>query len=169
FSQKVIQNYLSLFVTGNIIAFLPKRAFDDLFIIKPQKIGQSLDSVNITARSEFKVIIKKYFAEYQKNINTGNFVSASFLAGAICEAILYQFLRDKGVKKKFLERKMYGDLLEIVEIMDLKIMNFQEFKKLKKFRNLIHPKNALNNINKIDDLEKEIEVTFNQIIKNFGI
>ncbi len=169
FSQKEIQNYLSLFTKGNIIAFLPMSIFKKLDIIYPTKVGQSLTSVNITARSEFKEVIKRYFEEYRKNIKEKNYLSASFLVGSICEAMLYQFLRDNGVKKRFLDRKMYGELLEIIGMMNLDIMNIDDFKKVKNFRNLIHPKNALKNIDNISNLEKEIEPTFNKIIKNFGI
>jgi len=167
FSQKEVQDYLSLFVKGNIIAFLPKSAFNDLDIILPTKIGQNLDAVNITANSEFKEIIKKYLEEYRKNLQQSNFLSASFLVWSICEAILYQFLLDKGVKKQYLENKMLGQLLEIVGITNLDIMNLEDFKTIKDFRNLIHPKNSLKNINKFYSLEREIEPTFNRIIKNF--
>jgi len=169
FLQKEIQNYLSLFTKGNIITFLPRTAFNELKVISPTKINQNLDSVNIFVNSEFKEIIKVYFNEYQKNLEQGNYLSASFLVGSISEAILHQFLLDKGVKKKFLKNKMFGQLLEIIGIMNLEIMNLEDFKKIKKFRNLIHPNNALKNIDKMHDWEKEIEPTFNRIIKNFGI
>ena len=47
--------------------------------------------------------------------------------------------------------------------------NLEDFKKIKGFRNFIHPEKALENIDRISDLEKEIEPTFNKIIKNYGI
>lgn len=169
FEQIPIQEYLSLFSRGNIISFLPKTAFEELEIIAPQKINENFLCVNIGTNSEFKEVIQQYFSEYQSNIKSGNYLSASFLVGGICEAILYQYLIDKGVKKKLLERKMYGELLEIIQIMDLKIPNFDDFVKIKKFRNLIHPKNAMSNIDNIGSLEKEVESTFNRIIKSFGI
>lgn len=169
FSQKEIQNYLFLFTKGNIIIIIPMEIFKKLDIIYPTKVGQGLTSVNITARSEFKEIIKKYLSEYRKNIKQENYLSASFLVGSICEAILYQFLKDNGVKEKYLKGKMYGSLIEIIEIMNLDVMNIEDFKKVKDFRNFIHPKNALKNIDNISNLEKEIEPTFNRIIKNFGI
>ncbi len=169
FSQKEIQNYLSLYSQGNLISFLPKKALEELQIILPTKSEQNLKSVNITSMSEFKEIIKKYYEEYQRSITQKNFLSASFLVGSICEAILYQFLRDKGVKKQLIKGKMYGNLIEILEIRGDDIMNLEDFKKIRTFRNLIHPKNALKNINNISIMEKEIEFTFNKIIKNFGI
>ena len=169
FSQKEIQDYLSLFAKGSAINFLPSSFFAKLDIIYPQNITQNLNSIDISVNSEFKDVIRIYFKEYQISLKQGNFLSASFLVGSISEAILYQFLLDNKVKKKFLERKMFGELLEIIGIMNLKIMNLEDFKKVNKFRNLIHPKNALKNINKIYNLETEIEPIFNRIIKNFGI
>lgn len=169
FIQSEIQEFLSLYSKWNIIAFLPRKALDELKILLPDKVWQNFKAVNITANSPFKDVIRVYYSEYRNNIKVWNYLSASFMVWAICEAILHQYLVDKWVKEKYLDRKMYGDLLDLIDGLGYGIMNIEDFKKIRDFRNLIHPKKLMNDLSKIPQLEWEIDQTFNRIIKNFWI
>ena len=168
FSKKEVQDYISLFSKGNIIQKVPISEIKKLKINSPTKFDQGLKCVNITLNSEFKEIVKLYYKEYLE-IRNSHFFASSFLARAICEAILHQFLLDKKIKKKFLEKKMFGQLLEIIEMNNYNIMNLQEFKNIKKYGNLIHPENANKNISKIEDYKNKIQSDFDKIIRSFGI
>ena len=66
-------------------------------------------------------------------------------------------------------RKTYGQLIEIIEIANFDIYNLDDFKKIQDFRNNIHPNRALNHMDTLENMEQEIEPTFNRIIENFGI
>ncbi len=169
FDQKEVRKYLEKFRRGAFIPYLPLSSFEGLKISPPGKSEQNLTAVNITVESEFWDLIKIYLWEYRNSLKQQNYLSASFMAWAICEAIVYRFLLDKGVKKKLLEKKMFGQLIEITEIMNLEIMNLEDFKKIKEYRNLIHPSNALENKRKIREIEREIARTFDRIVSNFGI
>ena len=168
FNKKEVQDYISLNSTGNILKNISLSKIKKLKINMPTKFKQNLNCVNITLRSEFKEIVKLYYKEYL-NIKDENFFSCCFLSRAICEAILHQFLVDMKIKKKFLEKKMFGQLLEIIEMNNYKIMNFDEFKNIQKYGNLIHPQNANKNFDKIGTYQKEIKKDFDKIIKSFGI
>jgi len=169
FNRKEIKDYLSLYAKGQVIIYIPVQVFEKLEIIKPRKIEHNLNAVNISINSRFGKIVKKYLNEYTSNIKNENYLSASFLVGAICESILYQYLIDKGVDEKHLERKTYGQLIEIIEIANFNIDNLDDFKKIQDFRNNIHPNRALNHMDTLENMEQEIEPTFNRIIENFGI
>lgn len=169
-NHKEIQEYIKVYANGSIIFSVNQKVFDDLEVIYPTKKKYINQSVVITNDSKFKDVIKIYLKEYQINIKYQNYLSASFLVGSICEALLYTMLRDSGLSENDLKGKKFGNLLEFIKVRDLEEnIKIDDFKKINNFRNLIHPERAFNDIEKIYSLEKEIEPIFNRIIKTFGL
>ncbi len=170
-SNDEIKNYLMLFSRGNVIFYISKNVFTNLYIIYPSNKEYPKTEVTIQNNSKFKEVIKIYLNEYNKNIEIENYLSASFLVGAICEALLYEILLDSGLSNNDLSNKKTVQLLDYIKIrgidIDTKILN--DFKEINKKRNLIHPERASKDIDKIYNLEKDIEPIFNRIVKEFGL
>ena|GEM_PF-4938636 len=170
-SQEEIKTYFKQFTTGNIIFYINKNAFNNLDIVYPKAKKYDKTEVTINNDSKFREVIKIYLNEYNKNIDIENYLSASFLVGAICEALLYEILLDSGLSNNDLSNKKTVQLLEYIKIRDVDIDNkiLNDFKEINKKRNLIHPERASKEIDKIYSLEQEIEPIFNRIVKEFGL
>ena len=169
-NQKPIQNYLSLFVKGNIIPFLPRKDFLELKIKLPtKKHYPKIPETSIKITSDYRKVLERFYQEYENNKKYNNLFSCGVLAGAICETILLEYLIEAGVKEKLLERKMFGQLIEIAEIKDLDDFPLEDFKKIKKIRNNIHPNVVKGNFLTIDkDIINNLK-SFDKIIAHFGI
>lgn len=168
-SIDTIKEYIKTYISGSVVVSMNKDALANLEILYPDKKRYEKTTVTIENESKFKEIIKIYLREYHENIKIENYLSASFLVGSICEAILYQLLLDNGVRESIVKNKTFGQLIDFAIIKSIEDFNEGEFKKIQEFRNMIHPENMLRKIEKVSDIEKEIENTFQNIIKKFGL
>ncbi len=182
FSHQEVQDYLSIKLKGGIIPFLQKPDIENLKIPLP-KIPLASVSINeqkgeLTPRlNEFKSFISTYYQQYQENLKNDRLVAATMLAGAISEAILYQFMIDSGVQESLLDNRGLGGL-----IRDIKLGKFNEqdgrkfpleaFSELNTLRNdIVHPSRAIFKLKTDYELIEKNKLVrlFNQIKKHFGL
>ena len=88
-------------------------------VVKPSKLGE----VVISRRDDpFSELINEFYKDYRLNFSSERFRTATILAGAICEVILYQLLIDQGVNPKMLSEDRalaLAKLLDYVRLLKL--------------------------------------------------
>ena len=178
FSQVEIKNYLGIHATGGVINRIPLQVLYDVFIPIPKIINskQKKNKTILSKKQESPVreIIRNFYQDYQENLNANRLETAIILAGAICEAILYEALIEEGVPEKILsQNKTLGTLLEFAEIKELNKLlkvNLTHFENIKQQRNkTIHIGSSIKRLENGEIINKEVFNDFDHIIKNFGI
>ena len=174
--QKPVQEYLSLFIKGSVIPFLPRKDFYELKIKLPIQSQQhlvnstSIRETKIKFTSEYREVLELLYKEYENNEKHRNLLSCAVLAGAISEAILLGYLKDMGVKKNHLERKTFGGIIEIAEIKGFESFPYEAFLKIRDIRNNIHPEKLRKNLPRkvIDKIKGDLKY-LDIIVEYFGI
>jgi len=172
--QKPIQDYLSLFIKGSVIPFLPRKDFYQLkiqFPTKNLKISSKIKETKIKFNSPYRDVLEILYKEYETNEKSQNMLSCAVLAGAISESILLGYLKDNDLKDKHLERKTLGNLIEIAEIKKFEDgFPYEAFIKIQKLRNNVHPEKLMKSLNKKPQRKIWNDLKYlNKIIGYFGI
>lgn len=181
FEHEEVQDYLGLRLKGSVLPIIDKASLDTLKIPIPKIPLATINSIEYkgiipSKNNEFKAFISTYFNQYHKSLKSENLIAATMLAGAISEAILYQFLIDSGVSEKLLDQRGLGGL-----IRDIKLGKFNEqegrnfpltaFEELNKLRNdIVHPSRAIFKLKTDYELidRSELERQFRLIKRFFG-
>lgn len=171
-SQKSILDYLSLFAKGTVISSIPISAIKEIEIpIPKRKITSTVKKIEIPSGGQYKEAIRNNLLnEYKKCRENKLILSALVIAGSIAEALLSEYLIEEGVKKKLLERKTLGGLIDFFEVREnanKKVV--QQFRELAKARNHIHINELIKKGNVDEKWAESAFVSFNNIIKEFGI
>jgi len=177
FSKKEVLEYLSLHATGAVIRRIPSQVIDGILIPIPKVINGKSKKSKVTftnSNSLIRQIIQNFYLDYQENLNMNRFDTAIILAGAICEAILYESLLEVGVPEKILsQNKTLGHLIEYAQIKEFdKIfgINLTHFESIKQQRNkTIHIGSAIKRLENGELIDKLSFKDFDNIIKHFGI
>lgn len=177
-----VKNYLSLELRGSVIRTLPIETLRKLRIPLPKIQLAAQDVKNTTGKikpvvNEFKIFISQYYQEYSKALKENQLVSATMLAGAISEAILYQVMIDCGVDSALLNNRGLGGLIRDVKLGGFNEIERQEFdlapfSTLNNIRNdIVHPSRAIKKIKTDYDLidKQEIIKNFDRIKRYFGL
>lgn len=124
-SQEQIREYLLSHATGTVFLRVPRKILHNLLIalptrvVKPRNVGE----VVIARRDDpFSKLIDEFYKDFRLNFTSGRFRTATILAGAICEVILYQLLIDQGASPKMLseDRSLaLGKMLDYVRLLRL--------------------------------------------------
>jgi hypothetical protein len=176
-SKKEIMHYLSIHATGSVIRVIPPKFIEELSIPLPTVINLKNRRSKLSLSygdSSIRKIIQSFYQDYQENFDMNRFDTAIILAGAICEAILYESLIELGVSEKILsQNKTLGQLIEFAQIKELDSIygiNLTHFESIKQQRNkTVHIGSALKRLENGEILDKSIFREFDNIIKIFGI
>lgn len=175
-SHNEVKNYLKVHATGGVIRTFPLKLLNELLIPIPKVIGakQKKSKVSfVDSVSPLREIIRHFYQDYKDNYEEKRYEAAIILAGAICEAILYEALVDEGVTEDLLSQKTFGTLIEFAKVKELdKLLNINltHFENIKKQRNsTIHIGSSLQRYQKGEIINKDAFIDFDHIIKNFGI
>lgn len=176
-SQDAVLNYVQCFAVGTIFTTINNETLYKLDIplsagIKHEQISNTKIRIN---QSDFKVLLRNYYQQYVSCIESGEFMMASIVAGAIAETYLYNFLKTVGMPEDSIDKQTLGGLINLTkaflinsEITDFPINHFAEVQKNRNFA--VHPKLAFD---RMSSTSKELGIHdfngFNQIIKYFGL
>lgn len=187
--HKVTANYLHWFLTGDEVAqFLVDNAHGAVFIRVPRTILHSVpvplparvtrikaqvDFSPIKTDNPFSKIIDDLYRDYQLNLNNRRFRTATVLAGAISEVILYQLLVEQGVSSKLLRddrglgmNKML-DYVRVLKLEQARGFPLSQLEEIRRNRNEAVHAGLL--VNKPRDLTLADMDAFNPVIKYFGL
>jgi hypothetical protein len=121
-SHEEIREYLLSYATGSVLLRVPRKILYGLPIalptrvVKPSKLGE----VVISRRDDpFSELIDEFYKDYRLNCSSERFRTATILAGAICEVILYQLLIDQGVNPKMLSEDRALALAKMLDYVRL--------------------------------------------------
>lgn len=177
FSKPEVTEYLKIHLTGTVIRRIPIEIVLNMLIPIPPILDKKHKNNRIVLsdkKSPIREIIGKFYQDYQINFKENRLETSIILAGAICEAILYESLLDVGVSDKILsQNKTLGSLIEYAQIKELDKeyeVNLTHFEAIKQNRNkTIHIGSALKTLEAGSSVDREIFKDFDNIIKNFGI
>lgn len=176
-SKKEIKDYLLVNTTGGVIRRFPIKVFEELLIPLPTIINKKNTRNRLVLQKDdnlIRRIIRNFYQDYQDNLDNKSFDTAIILAGAICEAILYESLIELGVPENILSRnKTLGTLIEFAQIKELDKtygVSLAHFENIKQHRNkAIHIGSAIKRLEKGEIINLEVFKDFDNIIKNFGL
>lgn len=180
-NYKEVQDYLSLQLKGAVLLTLSNKTIKNLRIPKP-KISLGVSDIKtkkgtIQSRTnEFTNFITLYYEQYLDAMKRDKLIAATMLAGAISEAILYQFLIDCNITKELLEQRGLGGLIRDVKLgkfheQEGKKFSLEPFEELNNIRNdIVHPSRAIFKLKTDYELISKSDLTrlFGQIKRNFG-
>lgn len=187
--HKVTPNYLLWYLSHEQVAtFLVEHATGAVFLRVPRKVLHSvpvplptrvtrikpaLEFSVIKTNNQFSRLIADLHNGYLLNVSNNRFRTASVLAGAICEVILYQLLVEQGVNPSLLKddrRLGFNKMLDYIRILRLEQARgfpFSQLVEIQRNRNdAIHAGLLVNK--KRDMSAKDLEC-FNPVIKYFGL
>jgi hypothetical protein len=136
------------------------------------KIDTVETEINFT--TPFRTYMKSYYRQYTINFKQASFDTCAILAGAICEAILYQLLVDDNVSQELLGDAVgLGTLIKYIKLRKLdKELGFetQFFNEVNKLRNQsVHFGRFLKNQGADEVCISSKLSSFDEVIKQFGI
>lgn len=187
--HKVTANYLHWFLTrAQVVQHLIDHARGAVFIRVPRiilhavsvplpgrvtQIKPEVDFSPVKTDNPFSKVIDDLYSDYQLNLNNRRFRTATVLAGAICEIILYQLLIEHGVSAKLLrdDRGLgMNKMLDYVRVLKLEQtpgFPISQLEEIRKNRNEAIHAGLL--VNKHRDLALKDMEAFNPVIKYFGL
>jgi hypothetical protein len=187
--HKVTGNYLHWFLTRDQIAqFLVDHAHGAVFIRVPRavlhavpvplparvtRIKPEVDFSPVKTDNPFSRVIDDLYSDYQLNLNNRRFRTATVLAAAICEVILYQLLVEQGVSAKLLKEDRglgMNKMLDYVRVLKLEQspgFPISQLEEIRKNRNEAVHAGLL--VNKRRDVTLQDMDAFNPVIKYFGL
>lgn len=177
FSQSKVREYLNMHAVGSVIREIPMHIIEEILIPIPKILDAKSKKSRVLLKNENNLIreyIRNFYLDYQENLNNYRYDTAIILAGAICEAILYETLVEAGVPENILsQNKTLGTLIEYAMIKevgkDLEI-ELSLFDNIRKHRNkAVHVGAAVKRLETGEVIDKTVFNSFDQIIKNFGI
>lgn len=177
FSNKEVKDFMGVHAIASVLGQIPLSIIENLVIPIPKLLihNSTKNKVTVsTKKNAVREIIRRYYEDYQENYNANRFDTAIILAGAICEAILFEALVEVGISESILSRnKTLGTLIEYAQIKELdKIfnVNLTHFESIKQHRNkAIHIGLAIKKLENGEIIDKNAFKDFDHIIKNFGI
>jgi hypothetical protein len=174
--QDFVGRFLLSHVSGSVFPRIPKAVLFGINVPLPKYKRTYSDKTDVRmakVKNHFRDMVNEYYQDYRSNFEKGQYRTATILAGAIAEAILYQLLLENDVDSSLLknDRNMtMGKLLDYTRLLKLDktfSLPLGEFSDLQKKRNrAAHIGAALSN-----DMPfgKEDLHCFDRIIKHFGV
>lgn len=161
---------------GSVILRVPKSILESIPIPTPKKPREwptQGDVVLQKEMDEFSRVIRMFYEDFCLNIRHERYRTAVILAGAICEAMLFQLLLEAGVDKGLLEEDRQlalGRLIKYIKLLKLDrefgvpVNHIQEIQK---------KRNAAVHIGAFEGKQgsfcAEDIKAFDQIVKYFGL
>jgi hypothetical protein len=175
-SHEEIREHLLSQATGTVLLRVPRNLLHSLPIALPTRVikARPMSEVVIERRDDsFSKLIDEFYKDFRLNVAGERFRTATILAGAICEAILYQLLLDQGVNPKILSedrglalKKLldYVQLLKLDKEADFPMTHLIDIQK--KRNSAVHVGQSINSqrLFSAEDL-----APFDHVIRYFGI
>ena len=187
--HKVTANYLHWFLTrvevaqhlvdharGAVFVRVPRTILHAVPVPLPGRVTRiklEVDFSPVKTDNPFSKVIDELYSDYQLNLNNRRFRTATILAGAICEIILYQLLVEHGVNAKLLKDDRglgMNKMLDYVRVLKLEQtpgFPISQLEEIRKNRNEAIHAGLL--VNKRRDLALKDMDAFNPVIKYFGL
>ena len=175
-TQEFVANFLSKVSEGKVMPKIPRKILYSLKIPISKNFIRADIQDEIQLITPFRAYLRNYYKQYSLNYEHQNFDACAILAGAMCEAILYQLLIDNHVPKDSLDNDHNMGLGKLIEhVKDMKLdeeleFNTQYFTEVKKLRNnAVHFGRVSRNSGQYENVKLEQLIPFNNVIKQFGI
>lgn len=174
-SQEYVVDFLSGISTGSVQPVIKKSILLKIPVPIPKNNMIKTISQEIQIQNEFRTFVHKYYEDYKFNFDNKKYNTCSILAGIISEAILYQLLIDNDVPKNLLDKDRglgLGKLTTYVELMKLNLeldFDTKYFKEVAKLRNNAVHYGVVRRSKKFKKVNKDSLVSFDYVIKQFGI
>jgi hypothetical protein len=137
------------------------------------RIKAEVEFSPVKTDNPFSNVINDLYRDYQLNLVNHRYRTASVLAGAICEVILYQLLVESGVNQKLLKDDRglgMNKMLDYVRVLKLEQapgFPLSQLEEIRKNRNEAVHAGLL--IHKKRELTRENLDAFNPVVKYFGL
>ncbi len=124
-SQQGVADELMRHARGSVILRVPKPVLESISVPipkKPREWPAQGDVVLQKEMDEFTRVIGMFYEDFRLNVQHNRYRTAVILAGAICEAMLFQLLVESGVDKGLLEEDRQlalGRLIKYVKLLKL--------------------------------------------------
>jgi len=175
-SQQGVADELMQHARGSVILRVPKPILESIPVPipkKPREWPAQGDVVLQKEMDEFARVIGVFYEDFRLNVQHSRYRTAVILAGAICEAMLFQLLVESGVDKGLLDEDRqlalgrlikYAKLLKIDKDFGVPINHIQEIQK--KRNTAIH----IGALKHGDDFFSHDDIkAFDHVIKYFGL
>jgi hypothetical protein len=175
-TQDVVANYLVENATGAVMVRVPRKFLYAVPVPLPAsvtKIKTVTEFSVVKTNNRFSQIIGELHSDYRLNVDNQRYRTATVLAGAICEIILYQLLVEHGVNPKLLKddhglgiNKML-DYIRVLKIHETPGFPISQLEELRKKRNGAWHAGLL--VNAEQELTEQDLQPINPVIKYFGL
>ncbi|MBS0416317.1 MAG: hypothetical protein JSR66_01300 [Proteobacteria bacterium] len=175
-SHDEIRAYLASEATGSVILRVPRNVLFDLPVPFPESVkeGQSVGELVVAKPpGPFAHLLDEFYRDYRLNFSKNRFRTATILAGAICEMILYQMLLDADVQPRLLRgdsnlglKKML-DYVQLLKLDQAPGFPMNHIREIQKRRNAAVHADLM--VGKSVPFSKTDLECFNHVIRYFGI
>ena len=175
-SRPEVANYLVEHASGAVFLRVPRAFLYAVPVPLPTSVTRIKPIVEFSilkTNNPFSKIIGDLHNDYLLNVSNRRYRTATVLAGAICEVVLYQLLIEHGVNQKLLKNDRglgMNKLLDYIRVLKLEEANgfpLSQLEEIRKSRNDAIHAGLLVNVER-ELTPKDIE-PFNLVIKYFGL
>lgn len=175
-AQPEVAEELIKYATGSVFLRVPKSILDSIPVPTPKKPRDMPAQGDVVFQKEmdgFLRVIRIFYEDFLLNVQHERYRTAIILAGAICEAMLFQLLREAGVEKSLLEEDRqlalgrlikYTKLLKLDKELGVPVNHIQEIQKKRNIAVHIGASDSKNGSFCAEDIK-----VFEQIVKYFGL
>lgn len=175
-AQAEVANYLVENATGAVFVRVPRRFLHAIPVPLPvsvKRIKPVTEFSVVKTNNRFSKIIGEIHSDYLLNVANGRYRTATILAGAICEVVVYQMLVEHGVNPKLL-RDDHGlgmskmlDYIRVLKIDETPGFPISQLEELRKNRNAAVHAGLL--VNSERELSEQDLQSINPVIKYLGL
>jgi len=177
FSKPKIKDFINIHAVGSVIRNIPLQVIEDILVPIPKVLDKKSKKSRISLKTDNNLVreyIRNFYSDYQENLNNKRYETSIILAGAICEAILFEILVELGVPAKMIsQNKTLGTLIDYAKIKEVDKelgIDLSYFDNIRKNRNKsVHIGAAVKRLETGEIFDKTVFNSFDHIIKNFGI
>jgi hypothetical protein len=175
-AQDEVANYLVDNSTGVMIVRVPRKFLHAVPVPLPasvKRIKTLMEFSVVKTNNRFSKIIGELHSDYLLNVSNSRYRTATVLAAAICEVILYELLIEHGVNPKLLKddhglgmNKML-DYIRVLKIDATPGFPISQLEELRKNRNgAVHAGLLVNTDRELTEQDLQ---AFNPVIRYFGL
>ena len=178
FSFEPVKNLIASLAKGSIVPIIESGDLENILIPIPKKYddqrhGPFSEEALIAVTNPFRKLIGLLHDDFVLNFKEKRFITASILAGAISEAILYKILVDYGIEENLLRGATSGTLIKYIKLLKLDEnlhFSLSPFESIQRIRNkTVHAEKAVKLINAAYTVSEDDLKSFDEIVRHFGL